>query len=72
MLEEGGEKMEYNIVELIQTLIGNIAFPIFVALAMIKENRDSRESHRIEMQELTKVLEKNTLAINTLSERMDK
>ena len=50
----------------VQTLIGNLGFPIACVIAMFWMWNKEREDHKAEMQEVTKAIENNTLALTTL------
>lgn len=65
----------------ILTLIGSYAFPIVACVAMglyVKDTTDAHrkdvaelnKQHRDEMAEITKAINNNTIAIETLCERM--
>ena len=62
-----------NIVEMlkmdvgtVQSLIGSLGFPIACVIAMFYMWNKEREDHKSEMQEVTKAIENNTLALTTL------
>ena len=62
-----------NIVEMlkmdvgtVQSLIGSLGFPIACVIAMFWMWNKEREDHKTEMQEVTKAIENNTLALTTL------
>ena len=50
----------------VQSLIGSLGFPIACVIAMFWMWNKEREDHKIEMQEVTKAIENNTLALTTL------
>lgn len=56
--------------EEILTAITNIGFPIAACIALFLDNRKTRESHTMEMKQVTEALNNNTIAISLLSERM--
>lgn len=66
-----------NIVEMlkmdvgtVQSLIGSLGFPIACVIAMFYMWNKEREDHKSEMQEVTKAIENNTLALTTLVSKL--
>lgn len=53
-------------------LISNVGFPIFAFLLMYKMVTDNTKAHSEEVEKMTSAIEANTLAINTLNERLEK
>lgn len=54
----------------VQTLIGNLGFPIACVIAMFWMWNKEREDHKTEMNEVTKAIENNTLAVTKLVEML--
>lgn len=54
----------------VQSLIGSLGFPIACVIAMFYMWNKEREDHKIEMQEVTKAIENNTLALTTLVSKL--
>ena len=50
----------------LSTLIANLGFPIACVIAMFWLNNKEREDHKAEMQEVTKAITNNTLALQSL------
>lgn len=61
--------MDINIV---QTLIGQLGFPIACVIAMFYMWNKEREDHKSEVAEITKAIENNTLVVTKLAERLDR
>ena len=66
-----------NIVEMlkmdvgtVQSLIGSLGFPIACVIAMFYMWNKEREDHKSEMQEVTKAIENNTLALSALAAKL--
>ncbi len=59
-------------VSAITTLIGSLGFPIAACIACFWMLNKEREEHKTEMQEVSKAINNNTLALNTLTERLSK
>lgn len=55
--------MDYNT---IVTLIGSVGFPIIMCLLMFKYIQTISEVHKEEVSGLSKAVEENTLAVQTL------
>ena len=53
-----------------QSLIGSLGFPIACVIAMFYMWNKEREDHKSEMQEVTKAIENNTLALTTLVSKL--
>lgn len=51
-------------------IIGSIGFPIAAFLLIFREMQKQSERHENEMAQVSEVLNQNTLAINTLCERL--
>ena len=67
----------YNVVRImdlsaITTLIGSLGFPIAACIACFWMLNKEREEHKAEMQEVSKAITNNTIALNTLTERLTK
>lgn len=58
-------------ITLINQLIGNLGFPIVCVLAMFYLQIKERESHRSEMEEITKAVNNNTIILQRLLEKLD-
>ena len=56
----------------ITTLIGSLGFPIAACIACFWMLNKEREEHKTEMQEVSKAIANNTIALNTLTERLTK
>lgn len=56
----------------ITTLIGSLGFPIAACIACFWMLNKEREEHKAEMQEVSKAISNNTIALNTLTERLTK
>ena len=54
----------------VQSLIGSLGFPIACVIAMFWMWNKEREDHKTEMQEVTKAIENNTLALTTLVSKL--
>ncbi len=50
----------------LSTLIANLGFPIACVIAMFWMWNKEREDHKAEMQEVTKAITNNTLALQSL------
>lgn len=55
----------------ITTLISGIGFPIVCSLLMFWQNNELNKQHREESVELRKTIETNTLAIQTLVDKIE-
>ena len=55
----------------VQTLIGNLGFPIACVVAMFIMWNKEREDHKNEMTEVTKAIENNTIAVTKLVEKLN-
>lgn len=56
----------------ITTLIGSLGFPIAACIACFWMLNKEREEHKTEMQKVTEAITNNTIALNTLTERMSR
>ena len=56
----------------ITTLIGSLGFPIAACIACFWMLNKEREEHKQEMQKVTEAITNNTIALNTLTERMSR
>lgn len=56
----------------ITTLIGSLGFPIAACVACFWMLNKEREEHKIEMQKVTEAITNNTMALNTLTERISR
>ena len=54
----------------VQSLIGSLGFPIACVIAMFYMWNKEREDHKSEMQEVTKAIENNTLALSALAAKL--
>lgn len=66
---KGGDHMDLSA---ITTLIGSLGFPIAACIACFWMLNKEREEHKIEMQKVTEAITNNTIALNTLTERISK
>lgn len=55
----------------ISTLISNLGFPIACVFAMFFMWNKEREEHKAEMQEVSKAITNNTIALNRLVDKID-
>lgn len=53
-------------------LISSVGFPIALCVYMINTMQKQSENHKIEINELTKTIENNTIALVKLSEKIDR
>lgn len=53
------------------TAVSSVGFPIVAAIALFWVNEKNAERHQEEMNKLTETLAQNTLAIQTLSQKLD-
>ena len=58
--------------ETIVQLINGVGFPIAVSIALFHQNGKQDEKYDKQMQELTKVIENNTLTLTELNLRLEK
>lgn len=56
----------------VSQLIGALGFPIVACAAMFWDNRETRKSHKEEMDAVTKALANNTLVLAELKGVLDK
>lgn len=56
----------------LQTLIANLGFPIACVIAMFYMWNKEREDHKEEIQEVTKAVENNTIAVTKLVEKLNR
>jgi hypothetical protein len=57
--------------EQIVTLISNVGFPIAISLVLMRQLKDVTTNHKEETKEFTEALNKNTLVLQSLSEKLD-
>ena len=55
----------------ILTAISSVGFPIVAAIALFYVNEKNAERHQEEMTKLSETLAQNTLAIQTLGQKLD-
>ena len=55
----------------VSTLIANLGFPIVCCLGLFWMWDKDRESHKEEMEMITKAITNNTVALTTLIEKLD-
>lgn len=55
----------------IYELICNVAFPIVISIILIKQLEEERKDHKSEVNNLSKVIENNTIAITKLLDKED-
>lgn len=58
--------------ETIVQLINGVGFPIAVSIALFYQNVKQAERYDVQMKELTKVIENNTLTLTELNLRLEK
>lgn len=58
--------------ETIIQLINGVGFPIAVSIALFYQNGKQDERYDVQMKELTKVIENNTLSLTELNLRLEK
>ena len=63
----GGVRMDLTA---ITTLIGSLGFPIAACIACFWMLNKERDEHKQEMQKVTEAITNNTMALNTLTERI--
>lgn len=56
----------------ITTLIGSLGFPIAACIACFWMLNKERDEHKQEMQKVTEAITNNTMALNTLTERISR
>lgn len=56
----------------ITTLITTVGFPIVMCLLLFKKINDSDKQHSEEVQEMSKAIQNNTIAIQHLSDMLDR
>lgn len=57
--------------ETIIQLINGVGFPIAVSVALFYQNSKQDERYDVQMKELTKVIENNTLSLTELNLRLE-
>lgn len=55
----------------ISTLITNLGFPIACVIAMFFMWNKEREEHKLEMQEISRAITNNTIALNRLVDQLN-
>lgn len=63
--------MTTEVMAQVLTAISTVGFPIVMCLIMYYHMTDIQKSHKEEISELTKTIENNTIAINTLIAKFD-
>ena len=58
-------------IQIIQTMIISIGFPIVACIFLYKQNVNQAEQHKQEIDRLSQVIENNTLSITKMYEKMD-
>lgn len=58
-------------IQIIQTMISSIGFPIVACIFLYKQNVNQAEQHKQEIDRLSQVIENNTLSITKMYEKMD-
>ena len=58
-------------IQMIQTMISSIGFPIVACIFLYKQNVNQSEQHKQEIDRLSQVIENNTLSITKMYEKMD-
>lgn len=55
----------------IVTLISNVGFPIGICIALMWYIKDLGEKHKVETSEFTEALNRNTLVLQSLADKLD-
>lgn len=58
-------------VSTITSLIGSLGFPIACSIALFYQLHKSDENHKEEMTKVTEALNQNTIAISSLTEKLN-
>lgn len=58
-------------IQAITSLIGSLGFPIAACIACFSMLNKEREEHKQEMNEVTKAIQNNTLALQALKDKLD-
>lgn len=56
----------------VTSLIGSLGFPIVCCIAMFSMLNKERDAHKEEMSAVTEALNNNTLALQALTDKMEK
>lgn len=59
-------------VQALTTIIGSLGFPIAACIACFWMLNKERDDHKEEMRKVTEAINNNTLALTTLTERLDR
>lgn len=59
-------------VGVITQIIGSLGFPIAACIAMFSMLNKERDAHKEEMTELKQAISNNTLALQSLADKLDK
>ena len=65
------EVMEMD-VQALTTIIGSLGFPIAACIGCFWMLNKERDDHKEEMRKVTEAINNNTLALTTLTERLDR
>ena len=66
---EGGE--DSLDIQAITSLIGSLGFPIAACIAMFSMLNKEREEHKAEMTKVTEAIQNNTLALQSLTDKLE-
>ena len=58
-------------IQAITSLIGSLGFPIAACIAMFSMLNKEREEHKVEMTKVTEAIQNNTLALQSLVDKLD-
>ena len=58
-------------IQAITSLIGSLGFPIAACIVCFSMLNKEREEHKNEMNEVTKAIQNNTLALQALKDKLD-
>ena len=58
-------------IQAITSLIGSLGFPIAACIGCFSMLNKEREEHKTEMNEVTKAIQNNTLALQALKDKLD-
>ena len=59
-------------IQTITSIIGSLGFPIAACIAMFSMLNKERDEHKLEMAEITKAIQNNTLALEALKGQLNK
>ena len=58
-------------IQAITSLIGSLGFPIAACIAMFSMLNKEREEHKAEMRQVTEAIQNNTIALQSLVDKLD-